>query len=113
MELTATFTGNVRILCREELASGFRLTGLPVVTADASTVEERVLKLANTSGVGVLLIDDELHRLLPLALIHRLDRRATPIIAPFPSPNWDRRRLAEEYVLEILRQAIGYRVRPR
>ncbi len=38
---------------------------------------------------------------------------ALPVIAPFPSPTWDEKGLAEEYVLEILRQAIGYRVRPR
>jgi hypothetical protein len=30
-----------------------------------------------------------------------------------PAPNWDRRSAAEAYVMDILRQAIGYRVRPR
>ena len=43
----------------------------------------------------------------------RLDREALPVIAPVPAPRWDERSEAEAYILEILRQAIGYRVRPR
>jgi hypothetical protein len=48
--------------------------------------------------------------------VQRLDRRTSPALVPFPSPtraSWEGRGLAEEYVLEILRQAVGYRVRPR
>ena len=36
-----------------------------------------------------------------------------PVVAPFPAPSWDVKGEAEAYILEILRQAIGYRVRLR
>ncbi len=104
---------NVRVLCRPQLAPGFQLAGLTVVTAERVNATEALRRLVDDPKVGVVLIDDELHRALPNELLQRLDRRATPVVAPFPSPRWDRTGLAEEYVLEILRQAIGYRVRPK
>jgi vacuolar-type H+-ATPase subunit F/Vma7 len=51
--------------------------------------------------------------MLPRELLARLDRQALPIVTPVPVPQWDERSEAEAYILEILRQAIGYRVRPR
>ena len=94
MELT------VRVVCRPRLAPGFALAG---VAADE----------ADDPRVGVVLVEDDLHRALPPDLVARIDRDGRPVVAPFPSPSWDGRRVAEEYVLEILRQAVGYRVRPR
>ena len=35
------------------------------------------------------------------------------MLAPVPDPGWDERSAAEAYIMDILRQAIGYRVRPR
>jgi vacuolar-type H+-ATPase subunit F/Vma7 len=104
---------SVRVLCTSALAPGFALAGLAVDTADASAAAEALRGLAAQPQVGVVLIEDRLYRALPTELLKRLDRNATPIVAPFPSPAWDERSVAEEYVLEILRQAIGYRVRPR
>jgi vacuolar-type H+-ATPase subunit F/Vma7 len=60
-----------------------------------------------------VLIDHELYKALPDELLRTLDRQAVPVIAPVPAPRWDERSDAETYILEILRQAIGYRVRPR
>jgi hypothetical protein len=45
--------------------------------------------------------------------VARLDRQAPPVVAPVPGPLWDARRDAEAYIMEVLRQAIGYRVRAR
>jgi hypothetical protein len=45
--------------------------------------------------------------------VARLDRQALPVVAPVPGPSWDARRDAEAYIMEVLRQAIGYRVRAR
>jgi hypothetical protein len=33
------------------------------------------------------------------------------MVVPFPAPSWTERRDPDAYVLELLRQAIGYRVR--
>ena len=40
-----------------------------------------------------------------------LGRRPLPMVVPFPGPQWGGRREAEAYIVELLRQVIGYRVR--
>jgi vacuolar-type H+-ATPase subunit F/Vma7 len=107
MELT------VRVLCRPEVAPGFELAGLVVERADESNAGEAMRRIASSPAVGIVLVEDRLRRLLPEDLMQRLDRLATPIVVPFPSPSWGGPSVQEEYVMEILRQAVGYRVRPR
>jgi vacuolar-type H+-ATPase subunit F/Vma7 len=108
MELT------VHVVCRSALAPGFELAGLVVDRAEdgASAIDE-VNRLGEDPAVGVVLVEEQLHRALPEELVSRLDRQGQPIVASFPSPSWEGRSVAEDYVLEILRQAVGYRVRPR
>jgi hypothetical protein len=41
-------------------------------------------------------------------------RRSLPVLIPFPGPAWvERPAAAEAYIVELLRQVIGYRVRLR
>ncbi|MEZ5316746.1 MAG: V-type ATP synthase subunit F [Vicinamibacterales bacterium] len=104
----------VRVVCRPDLAAGFALAGLAVSRADRDqAAAEHVARAASDPDVGVVLVDEDLYRRLPRDLVARLDRQALPILAPVPAPAWDERRTAEAYVMDILRQAIGYRVRPR
>ena len=108
MELT------VHVLCRPALAPGFALAGVAAdEVRDPAEAERLLAQLAADPKVGVVLVEDELHRAISPELVGRIDREGRPVVAPFPSPRWDGRRVAEEYVLEILRQAVGYRVRPR
>jgi vacuolar-type H+-ATPase subunit F/Vma7 len=96
------------------VASGFELTGLAVTRAtDAAAANDAIGRLAAEPDVGVVLVDDELYRALPRELLAKLDRQALPVLAPVPAPRWDERSDAESYILDILRQAIGYRVKPR
>lgn len=105
---------SVRVLCRPALAPGFALAGLAVVPAvDGPAAAAALRAFAGERELGMVLVDDELYRALPAELKARFDRQALPVVAPFPSPAWDAASEAEAYVLEILRQAIGYRVRPR
>ena len=104
---------SVRVLCRPEIAPGFELAGLEVDRADETTAAETLRRLASDAKVGVVLIEERLRRALSDEIVQRLDRQASPVLVPFPSPAWEGRGVAEEYALEILRQAIGYRVRPR
>jgi len=96
------------------LAAGFELAGLAVVRADdGAAAADALTKLASDTDVGVVLVDDGLYRALPRDVLARFDRRGLPIIAPVPAPRWDEQSEAEAYIVEILRQAIGYRVRLR
>ena len=104
----------VRVVSRPALAAGFELAGLPVVRVDdASAAAQAVTRWASDAEVGIILVDETLYNALPRDLLTRHDRQAVPMIAPVPAPRWDERSQAESYVLDILRQAIGYRVRPR
>jgi vacuolar-type H+-ATPase subunit F/Vma7 len=104
----------VRIVSRPLLASSFELAGLSVARADdGAETAAAINRWAADDDVGIILVDDMLYRALPQDVLSRLDRQAVPIVAPVPSPRWDERSEAEAYILEILRQAIGYRVRPR
>lgn len=103
----------MRVLCGPEVAAGFELAGLVADLADEATAGETMRRLADDPATGIVLVEERLRRALPEDLMLRLDRRATPIVVPFPSPSWGGASVADERVLEILRQAVGYRVRPR
>ena len=105
---------SLRVVCRPTLAAGFELAGLTVTrAADATAAADVMRRLLTDPRAGVVLIDEALYRGLPHDLTTRFDRQALPVLAPIPEPAWDERAAAESYILEILRQAIGYRVRPR
>jgi vacuolar-type H+-ATPase subunit F/Vma7 len=105
----------VRVLCRPDVAAGFALAGVravPVTTA--ATAELRLRELVREPDTGVLLVEERLHEALPVELRRRLARRPLPMVVPFPGPAWaERPDGAEAYVIELLRQVIGYRVRLR
>lgn len=107
-------TRSVHVVMRPVLTAGFQLAGLPVLEApDAAAAATHLRRLAADPQAGIVLIDGELYDALPRELTARLERQALPVVAPVPAPWWDEAGEAEAYVLEILRQAIGYRVRPR
>lgn len=104
----------VRVVSQPALAAGLELAGLAVTSAaDAVQAAAAISRLAADVEVGIVLVDAELYRALPRDLTMRLERQALPVIIPLPSPRWDERSEAEAYILEMLRQAIGYRVRAR
>jgi vacuolar-type H+-ATPase subunit F/Vma7 len=103
---------SVRVVCRPEIAPGFELAGLRADTAvDGAAARVRLAALADDPAVGIVLVEERLHRALPAELAQRLERQSRPLVAPFPSPRFAAPEAAEEAVLEILRRAIGYRVR--
>ena len=104
---------NVRVLCRREIAAGFELAGIVVDTADEASAGDAMKRLAAEPAVGVVLVEERLRRAVPDEVLQCLDRQASTIVVAFPSPSWEGPSAAEEYVLELLRQAVGYRVRPR
>jgi len=103
----------VEVLCRPEAAIGLSLAGLqPIAVNDPVTGAARLLALVGESSVGVILVEDWLHEALPADTHRSLSRRPLPMIVPFPGPTWAApETVAHEYIVELLRQAIGYRVR--
>lgn len=104
----------VRVFVRSDFAAGLELAGLTVTRVDApGRAAEAIRQAAACADVGVLLVDETLYRALPRELLSRFDREALPIVAPIPGPHRDVEGDAHAFILGILRQAIGYRVRLR
>jgi vacuolar-type H+-ATPase subunit F/Vma7 len=107
-------TATVRVVCRPALAPGFALAG---VTADQvenhAEAEPALAGLMLRDDVGVILLQEDIYNALSPEVQARLDRSAGPVVVPFPGPAWAEIPSAEERVVELLRRAIGYRVKLR
>ena len=105
----------VQALCDPETAPGFLLAGLaPQEAATAAEGARKLLEMLDRPGTGVLLVEAPFYDALPEESRRLLGRRILPMVVPFPAPAWAERAAGPEaYILEILRQAIGYRVRLR
>ena len=105
---------DVRVLCRPEVAAGFGLTGI-AVTGATSTDEASAMfrQWLDDPEVGVVLLEQDFHDTLPDDLRLRLRRHPLPLVVPFPGPSRAAAPEAEAYIVELLRQVIGYRVRLR
>lgn len=105
----------VRVVCPPEVAAGFALAGLHTSSAGTPAEgNECVRELLSRPDVGVILLDERLHAALSNDTRRELARRPLPIVVPFPGPSWVPRPAGpDSYILELLRQAIGYRVRLR
>lgn len=103
----------VALLVRPPLEPGASLASLPVVeAADGPAAAARLARLG-AEGVGVVLVEEGLYADLPEETRRAISSSPLPLVVPFPGPTWAVRPPAEEYIVELLRQAIGYRVRIR
>ena len=103
---------SVRVVCRPEIAPGFALAGLRADTAvDGAAARAQLTALAADPAVGIVLVEERLHRALPADFALRLERQPRPLVAPFPSPRFAAPEAVEAAVLKILRRAIRYRMR--
>lgn len=104
----------VRTLCRPGSKAGFNLAGLEAsVLPSGADPGPRIDDLMRRPTVGVVLIEEAIYDALPDDIQRRLERSARPIVVPFPGPEWRAAVSGEERVVELLRRAIGYRVRVR
>ncbi len=103
----------LRVIGGPAACTGFSLAGLPTTEASDAVHGAALLQaFADRSDVGVLLVEQGLLDAMPDAERQELLARPMPVIVPFPAPAWEERAEgAESYVLELLRRAIGYRVR--
>jgi len=102
----------VHVLASPASAAGFRLAGLSVdEVRDARDVEPRLALAAAQPDLGILLVEQRLLDGVPELARRAAERRAVPILVPIPAPEWGAKSDAGSLILELLRRAIGYRVR--
>ncbi len=91
---------------------GFELAGVSVFeAADGSEAARQLDRILSGEDVGVVMIDESLYGALPDETRRNLQRSAVPVVIPVPGPDWTKESTAHEYIVQILRRAIGYRVR--
>jgi vacuolar-type H+-ATPase subunit F/Vma7 len=98
------------VIARPGSSIGFALAGLEVATADDARSAMQTIEELD-ARVGVVIIDEHLYRGLTDEFRQDLNRSAEPVVIPVPGPDWAEGASAHEYVVEILRRAIGYRVK--
>ena len=103
----------VRILCDPVVAPGFEIASLRPRVTTADGAEAALDEMAREPNTGVILVQSDLYEAAAGPTVRRLERQALPVLLPFPGPRWKARPSPEEYVVELLRRAIGYRVRLR
>ena len=105
----------IRAICTHETALGFALSGIaPIEAANADEAARALDVLAATPARGgVIFIESALYDALPPAKRRELRREGLPILMSFPSPVIAAGVAPEQELLEVLRRAIGYRVRLR
>jgi len=105
----------VQVIGRPHTAIGFSLAGFPAVEAPTRAEgTARTLEAAADPTMGVILVEETIYSALPEPVRQAMDRSPLPMVIPFPAAAWaPGREAAEAYLVEILRQAIGYRVRMR
>jgi vacuolar-type H+-ATPase subunit F/Vma7 len=106
----------VRAICRPETALGLGLAGIaPIVATSGAEAAAALGALAHAPGKGgVVLIESALHDALPSATRRQIQKDGAPIVMPFPGPaDVLPGAVPEQELLDLLRRAIGYRVRLR
>jgi len=105
----------VRVLCSPAIAPAFGLAGLRATPITASADAEQCLReLTGEVPTAVVLIEHSLYDALPTGRRRQLARRSLPMVVPFPGPRWaEPSDGPEAYIVELLRQVIGYRVKLR
>ena len=100
------------VIASQGLSAGFALAGVPVSEArDGADAAKQIDHLVDSEGASVVIIDEPLYRDIPEEIRRALQRSTLPVVIPVPGPDWTSEATAHEYIVEILRRAIGYRVK--
>lgn len=106
--------GVVQVLCTPEVAPGFALAGTrPVESVTPEESAHRLRELLADPDCAIVLMQDRLYAGVPEEVHRQLANRPFPLVVPFPGPLPTEAETFEARLAELLRQAIGYRVRLR
>lgn len=106
--------GTVRVICRPGVGAGLELAGLRAIEVEPGPeAEKEVERAAGEASVGVVLVQEEIYRALSDEVLRSYARQPLPLLVPFPGPAWREGPPPEVYLLELLRRAVGYRVKLR
>ena len=100
------------VIASTGLTVGFSLAGVRVVEAtNGEEAAGEIERVADRSEGAVVIIEEPLFDDISDEFRRSLARSSLPVVIPVPGPDWTTESKAHEYIVEILRRAIGYRVR--
>jgi vacuolar-type H+-ATPase subunit F/Vma7 len=105
----------IRIVGRQGQVAGFAAAGLPTTTVTPDATGLSVIQdLIQEQDIGVILVSQDVYDFVAPSLERLLARKPLPMVIPIPNPEWQEGPgSAERHIVELLRRAIGYRVRVR
>ncbi len=102
-----------RVIADADSVVGFRLAGVEAVAAGSAADAERLLRECLAEGsVSLVLIKQSLLEAFSEATRRKIEKLSLPLVIPIPLPDaWSREEPAQDYVLSLIRQAIGYQMK--
>jgi len=89
---------------------GFALAGVRQCTPAPGRLQDELRALIEDPGVGLVIVDERLADGAMQATLREIERRSPGVIVMLPAPD-PAARLEDDYVLRLIRRALGYQVR--
>lgn len=93
-----------------DAAPGFALAGVRQVACGTEQAPALIRGITRDPLAGLVIVDERLVSRQVQALMRELDRRWPGLVIALPAPEYGTGR-EEDYVLQLIRRAIGYQVR--
>lgn len=105
--------GTCLVITDADAVVGFRLAGVEAVAASGPAEAERLLRgCLSGACASLVLVNQEFLEACSDALRARLERLSVPIVIPLPlAPARTREETAHEYLLSLIRRAIGFQMK--
>lgn len=100
----------VIVLTPPDARFGFALTGVMQLIPDPVELPQRLGALARDAQTGIVILDERLATPAAQARIRELDRQWPGLVVLLPAPGKPAR-AEDDYVLRLIRRAIGYQLR--
>jgi V/A-type H+-transporting ATPase subunit F len=102
-----------RVIADEDSAVGFRLAGVEAAAVASPQEAERLLRAWVDEGeCSLIIVAQRFLEAFSEATRRRIERLSLPIVIPLPlSAAWEQEERSQEYVLALIRRAIGFQMR--
>ena len=102
-----------RVIADHDSAVGFRLAGIEAAAAAGPQEAERLLReWIDDDTCSLIIVAQRFLEAFSETTRRRIERLSLPIVIPIPlSPVWQKEEQSQEYVLALIRRAIGFQMK--
>lgn len=99
------------VIAPPDARHGFALAGVRQLCASPDELPALMRELVRDPVIGAVIVDERLVTGVARDHIRELDRRWTGLVIVLPAPERAKPITEEDYILQLIRRAIGYQVR--